>query len=174
MYTYDTDTIEGFEITYVFDEDSNAPWENSDCHGPVRKSGTRHSQYQSSDKKPGERPLNNPDRNEYQFYYDWQSATQSARADGWNAEPYDAPNRVQRAVQADFEYLRAWVQNEWLYVGIVITDPEGKEVDSLWGVEIWKDYHKTQASEMVQSAIAAREREALERQHWAERDVCTV
>lgn len=47
-------------IRFEYDEFSDAPWENSDGHGPVRKSNNSHNKY-NSDKRPGERPLNSAD-----------------------------------------------------------------------------------------------------------------
>ena len=55
-----------FHVSFPSDEDST-PFD-FDGHGPVRKTSDRHAEG-SSDKKPGERPLNQPDRREYQFYY---------------------------------------------------------------------------------------------------------
>ena len=56
------DTIEvsglRFVVTFDYDQDIGAPWEWSDGHGPVRI-GRRHVDG-SSDKRPGERPMNRP------------------------------------------------------------------------------------------------------------------
>ena len=180
MDYFDTETIDGLIVKYAYDSEADAPWDSFEGHGPVRRSNSVHTE-QRSDKKPGERPLNNPCRGEYQFYYDWKSATQSARADGWNAAPYDAPNRVQRAIQADFDYLRGYIENDWCYVGVIITDTDGNDLGSLWGVETFKDYHREQAREMVAACLEAKRvtwrkalREARERKYWALRGVETV
>lgn len=173
MNTYDTETIDGFNVRYVYDTDADMPWENSEGHGPVRKTRTPHW-HRYSGKKPGERPLNKPDRGEYQYYYDWQAATKAARVDGWNTVLYDAPNRVQRAVQADFDFLRGYLREDWCYVGVVIEDKDGNELDSVFGVETFKDYHREHAREMVATLKASQTEEATERDYWACRDVATV
>lgn len=144
-------------VKYFHDGDREPPWED-DGHGPVRKTAKRHREY--GDKRPGERPLNQPDRNEYQFYYDWQAAVKEARKDGWNTEPYDAPNRVLRAVQSDFDFLRGYLSDQWHYVGIEVQllDQDGEPVgdaDSCWGFETWKDYHKEAARDMATMLVSS-------------------
>lgn len=176
-------------IGYFQDQDADAPWDMSEGHGPVRKTNTPHWRRHAG-KKPGERPLNQADRNEYQFYYDWQEAIKLAKRDGWNTEPYDAPNRVARAVQADFDFLRGYVNGNWEYVGIVCTilDADGEKTDvadSCWGCETFGDYHLTSGTDMATELVnghlrAKREawraalHEARERKYWACRDVETT
>jgi len=154
---YDSETITAnglnVRVTYHYDEDASAPWEDCDGVGQVRKSNAAHSEYRS-DKKPGERPLSQAGCNEFQFYYDWQAAMATAKAEGWNAEPYSAPNKAARAVQADFDYMRGYVRQDWQFVWIdaVVLDDDGQpvgEVDSLSGVETYKDYHSEQAQAMA-------------------------
>jgi len=157
---YDSELIRsnGFDVmvTYYYDTDNDAPWNDSDGHGKVRISNCRGNDYSYTygDKKPGERPLNQAERNEHQYYYDWQDATKQAKRDGWNTKPYDAQNRITRAVQADFDYLRGYINQDWFYVGVTVTildddgDPVG-ESDSLWGVETFKDYHRECAKELA-------------------------
>lgn len=189
---FDTETlnVQGIEVQveYFYDSDMDPPWENDDGRGKVRKTVKRHRDGES-DKRPGERPLNQPSRHEYQFYYDWQEATQRARKDGWNTEPYDAPNRVQRAVQSDFDFIRLFLADDWEYVGVVvkILDDAGDTLveDSCRGFETYKGYHKESAKEMAEALVkgylkqqeeelAAQIKEATEVQYWAERDVVTV
>lgn len=138
-----------FRVQYEDDVSADYPWESSDGHGPVRKSAHAHGNHGS--KAPGERPMNHAGRNEYQFYYDWAAACKLARADGWNVEPYGAPNRIARAVQADFDFLSGYVNGQWGYVGVNVElieeDEDGEyqvlDTESLWGVETFKDYHET-------------------------------
>lgn len=160
---YDGDTFEykgrTFRVNYTYDEYADPPWDSECGHGPVRKS--RNSHGSSGDKRPGERPLNNPNRNEYQFYYDWQAACKLAREDGWNTEPFDAPNRIQRAVQADFDFLRLWLSNDWNYVGVIVTlidEEEDVDSTSLWCVETYKDHHMTLAYELAEELLINEER----------------
>lgn len=155
----DTATIEvdgyTFEVTYETDTDAEPPLQQGDGNGHVRSSDHAHWQGEGvSDKKPGERPMNKPDRNAYQYYYDWKEACQRARVEGWNAEPYDAPNRVQRAVEADFEYLQGWVNNEWEYVCVEVTLENRTEYTRcIGGVETHKDYHLEFAEELAREVI---------------------
>ena len=166
---YDGMQIEKAGLTFVVnfpsDGDFDAPWENSDGHGPVRKSTKRHVDGYS-DKRPGERPLNSPSRNEYQFYYDWQAAVNLAKVDGWNTKPYDAPNRIERAVLADFNYLSGYLNDGWNYIGVTVDllDEEGETVDgydrSLWGsASNAGDYLLTVANELVDEIISQIENE---------------
>lgn len=180
MHTYDQETIDGFVVKYLYDTDADAPWDNCTGRGPVRKSLSPHTEHRS-DKRPGERPLNSPDRNEYQYYYDWQTACKEAKRDGWDAAPFGESHHVHRAVKADFAYLRGYVQNDWIYVGVCIEDSNGNVLDTLWGVETHKDYHRTCAREMVAACVDTRlvaqraaRRESRERNYWASRDVVTV
>lgn len=176
------------QIDYVVDFDTGAPWENCDGHGPVRRTNSRHADG-VSDKRPSERPLNHAGRNDYQFYYDWQAACKLARADSWNAKPYDAAGQVNRAVLADFEYLKSWVNSDWHYAGAIVTllDREGEELknDSCWGFETLNDYHVTAGREIAADLVdghieAARLAwraalvEARARRYWASRDIMTV
>ena len=166
-----------FAVTFDFDYDTEPPWERSDGHGPVRI-GRRHVDG-SSDKRPGERPMNCAGWRENQYYYDWAEACRMARKDGWNTEPFDAPNRVQRAVQADFDYLAGWTNGDWHYVvvGVCQMDDDGNEIgdwDYLGGVETFKDYHHECAREMAEQLAKQIIREAQERAYWESRDVETV
>jgi hypothetical protein len=173
MDKYDSYDLEldgfNFEVTVYYDTDHEPPWENSDGHGPVRAS-SRHREG-SSDKKPGERPLNSAGWNDTQYYYDWAEACRMAKIDRWNTEPYDAPNRVERAVQADFDYLRGWLNDDWYYVGVEVKmlgpkDEDGKhpviDEDTCWGVETHKDYHKEFAKESARGMIEAYRRKQAE------------
>lgn len=176
-----------FEVKFEHDFDSGRPWENADGHGPVREVGYSHDTGRIS-KRPGERILNhNPGRNDYIWAYDWAEACRLAKKDGWNAPPYDAPNRIERAVQADFDYLAGWVNDDWRYVGVVVTllvpDEDGELVpyegslqfdDSLWGVDDAGEYATQVAHELAEGMAAVYLAEQEEAQYWAERDTQTM
>lgn len=108
--------------------DMDAPWDNSDGHGVV-------SDWTSRDKNPGERVLCS-DRHSKRFY-DVQASTAIAKRDEWDAAPYGGTKgeKAARAVEADYEYLRQWCNDEWFYVGVVVTDSDGNHLASLWGIE---------------------------------------
>jgi hypothetical protein len=150
-----------FRFNTVADEDHGAPWEESDCHGIV-------SDWTTRDKHPGERVLSS-ERNSKR-YYDIPATMKIARAEWGIGEDGRAelteklgrgPTKGEiaaHAVESDFEYLRAWCNDEWSYVGVVVThiktNEEGEEYDgesdSLWGIESDEyDYHEEVAHELA-------------------------
>jgi hypothetical protein len=141
---YKTETVEQHGITYrvdyLYDPAAGKPWENSDAHGPV-------SDWERRDKRPGELVLNEDNRG-YKRFYDFKKACQIALRDGWDSRPYNDGTETKRqqaarAARADFEFLRRWCNDEWFYIGIVVTevrtDSDGFTYDgfssSLWGIE---------------------------------------
>jgi hypothetical protein len=139
-----------FRVHIEQDADGDAPWEREDGHGHVRD---RYHGSERPNKQPGERILHD-DRGTY-WFYDWQGACALARKDGWNTQPYDAPNRIERAVQADFDRLRRWLRNDWCYVGVCV-EALGRDKDAppatskyahaLWGVESDCDEYITEVA----------------------------
>ena len=136
---YDGDTFRhnghSFKVTMPYDDIGEAPWEREDGHGPV-------SEWTRRDKRPSELVLRQ-DGGSYR-YYDFAAAVALAKRDGWNAEPYSDTEthgqRAHKAAMADFSRLRAWCNDQWQYVGVVVDllDDDGNEIgeqDSLWGVE---------------------------------------
>lgn len=154
---YDTLTadVEGFTLTARLepDQDHGAPWDEEDGHGPV-------SDWTRRAKHAGERILYS-DRNSYR-YYDWAEAIRIAKRDGWNAPPYTgtAGQCAARAVEADFQRLRAWCNDDWFYVGVIISvSRNGIMLDecaaSLWGIESdCTDYLTEVANELASEALA--------------------
>lgn len=135
-----------FSVEFEDDNDSGAPWENCEGHGPV-------SDWETRSKRAGELVLNS-DRHAKRFY-DFAESCRIARRDGWDAAPYNEGSETKRqqaakAARSDFEYLRAWCNDEWRYVGVIVTllDDEGEKTevsDSLWGVETYNDHHEAEA-----------------------------
>lgn len=86
------------------------------------------------------------------------------------------------AVEADFENLRAWRNNEWSYIVLSVSiesiDEDGEateiEIDHLGGVESFGDYWREQAAEMGQNLISNYLTEQAEKAEWEARDVVTV
>lgn len=125
-----------FKVQIEHDADHGAPWENEDGHGPV-------SDWTTRDKHPGELVLNT-DRGSKR-YYDFADACRIALRDGWDAAPHNDGSETKRqqaakAARANFEHLRGWCDDEWRYVGVIVTllDDDGQETevsDSLWGIE---------------------------------------
>ena len=150
--------VEGVKVNvvYTYDTDTEAPWDNCDGHGPV-------SEWTTRDKRPGERVLCQ-DRN-FKQYYDWQAACKLARKE-WGSKDIEA------AVQADFDYLRAWCNDNWQYVGVRVAVSNVE--DSIWGVETYKDYHMEYAKDMARELVGSMRHEEKEVAYWASRDVLTV
>jgi hypothetical protein len=182
-YPIDTQIIEHAGqtvlIEYFRDSDTEPPWERCEGHGNVTRVTSDWYTGQVK-KKPEQVVLHKGGYRSYSYLYDFADAMQTAKRDGWNAEPYspegDTPGKkALRAVTADIEYLRAWCNDEWSYVGIVCTllDSEGDKTDisdSCWGFETYKDYHETEGKRMAESA----NKETQNVIYWNTRDVVTA
>ncbi len=163
---YDNSTFEHegvkFRVTFPADEDSGAPWENEDGHGPVSE-WKRHpfGHGTKPPKAPGERILV-WESGSYRTY-DFQEALKIARRDGWDAPPYGTGTKRQqalRAVEADFKRLEDWCNDRWQYVGVVVEllDADGDamgETESLWGIESdCSEYLEETAHELAGEILA--------------------
>lgn len=114
-----------FTARIVDDEHMGPPWEEHDGHGPV-------SEWTTRAKRPGERVLNTDGSS--RRYYDFQEAVKIAKRDGWG------PGTPAEAAEKDFEAMRSWCNDEWRWVGVVISVSYNgvKLTDhaaSLWGIE---------------------------------------
>ena len=143
-----------FRIEWVYDHDSDPPWDREDGHGPV-------SDWEHRSKRPGEMVLNS-DRGSHRFY-DFAEAVKLARKDGWNTAPFNWRTdgaRAHAAALADFDYLRRFCTDQWHYCGIVVTlldaDGEPDSVDaSLWGIESeGDDYHEEVIGELIAECLS--------------------
>lgn len=145
------DTFEHCGIKFVVhvkaDDRNEAPWENEDGHGPVRV--LCHAL--DGNKRPGERVLWQDGRT--RWLYDWQAAIATAKQDGWDAEPIGQGTpgeRAARAVQADFDRLRAWLRGDWWYVGVCVRRADDNTPNALWGIESDSpEYHAEVARELA-------------------------
>jgi hypothetical protein len=158
LYIYDGDTFEHkghtYKVEYAIDQDHGEPWKNADGHGIV-------SEWTGRNKGAGEWIL--VADNGRKRYYDFAETLKIARKDGWGVEGGKLPGESNReyavrAVTADYEFLRAWCNDDWRYVGVIVTEVlededgdaiEGGESESLWGVETYKDYHMEVAMELA-------------------------
>lgn len=159
---YDGDIVEyqglKFRVQFPEDCDADAPWENGDGYGVI-------SEKTSRNKRPGERVIGQSDYGA-RHLYDWQASMQKARAEGWDAEPYGSGTpgeRAARAVQADYDFHNAWLNDEWRFVGCIVTlcEDEGTE-DACWGFETYKDYHMEAAWEMIEHMADAHHKAVAE------------
>ena len=163
--SYHNDTIKHggatFRVTLEHDHDHGAPWEEEDGHGPVSEwKRWCEGQGVKPPKRAGERILV-WDRGSYRTY-DMQAAIALAKAEGWDAKPYGgtAGERAARAVEADFQRMRAWCNDEWSYVGVIVEllDDNGDalcETASLWGIESdCAEYINEVAHELASEVLA--------------------
>jgi hypothetical protein len=170
-----------FMVELLFDHGAEPPWESDDGRGPVRHVHANAGLKYTDAKRPGERVLFADGRG--YLLYDWQAACKAARRDGWNAPPYDAPGRVERAVKADFERLRAYLFQHWWYVGVTVSCDGEK--DSLWhvesdddagiqsnAIELAKQVAPHHLSDLIHAQLV-QNAEHAERLHWEQRDVPT-
>jgi len=151
--------VEGFTIvaTIERDLDYGPPWRESDCHGIVSEWRPKNT------KRPGERILSQ-DRGSCRFY-DWEASMQKAKTDGWSSGDGTPGQRAERAVQKDFEVLKAWCEDEWCYCGIVLSvSKNGVDLEehaaSLWGIELNfpdsnNEYLLEVANDMIGEALEA-------------------
>lgn len=187
QFDYDGDRVElpgGLyaKVKTPYDEDIGPPWKEHDGHGPV-------TDWLSREKHPGERVLHS-DRCSRR-YYDFAEAMVIAKRDGWGLGKDDLaelerklgrkPTRkqiIEAAVERDYEYLRGWCNDEWHWIGVIVTlyDADGKKLgsDSLWGVDDATDYWQGVASCMTENLLEAHEHEMGESAYWAARDVQTI
>ena len=118
-------------VAMADDDTSGEPWKEHDGHGPVTDWVTRA-------KRPGERILAQ-DGGAYR-YYDVEEATKIAKRDGWGPmlEGMSRDQSIALAVDADFNYLKRWCDDQWRWVGVVVAIYAGETRlahDSLWGIE---------------------------------------
>ena len=136
-----TDTItehgNTYRVDHIRDYDMDAPWENSDCHGVITDWVTR-------DKKPSELLLSTS--RTFKRFYDVKASIEKATREGWglsDPERLTPKQIIAESVRQDYERLKAWCNDEWFYIGVVITeirtDSDGFTYDgyhaSLWGLE---------------------------------------
>lgn len=157
-----------FRVEHKHDESTDAPWDMADGHGPV-------SDWRLLDtKRAGERVLCK-DRGQRARFYDYEEAMKIAKRDGWGLSDEEKaklasklgrePTKGEiaaRAVEKDFEFLRAWCNDEWHYIGVVVTlldidgDPIEEQSASLWGIESNAGAYLDEVAKELAEEIAGR------------------
>lgn len=100
------------------------------------------------------------------------------------AKPLTAGEIRAEAVRQDFEFLRGWANDQWHYVGVIVTlldadDEDGRftPIDyshALWGIESEADkYLEEVAHELMGEAARESYREQQEASYWSARGVTT-
>jgi hypothetical protein len=138
-YVCDGDSIEtekdGFRIVATIHHDANAdaPWTDC-CHGEV-------TDWVRRGKNAGEKVLNES-CGSYR-YYDFQGTIKRAKSEAWGCSDTEGltPKQIAtKAVERDYEALKAWCNDEWFYCGVVLSvfkdDIEIEDhAASLWRIE---------------------------------------
>lgn len=58
------------------------------------------------------------------------------------------------AAMVDYERLRQWCNDQWSYVGIIVTHDDSGETESLWGIESDSpEYHEEVAQELADTIL---------------------
>lgn len=119
-----------FEVETGHDECIGTPWEEHDGHGIV-------TDWVRRDKRPGERILI-ADR-DHKRYYDIQASMEIALRDSWGCENPEGKTRHQiaaEAVEADFQRLRAWCNDQWhwMFVSVQLLSKDGTPVPDFQSV----------------------------------------
>lgn len=121
-----------FDIQY--DDSCRTPWGDCDGMGVIKECRDH----------PGEAYSDWILNSEYRcyIYYDWKATLKEAIRDRWDAKPYRVCTKreqAMRAMRSTYDYLRRWCENDWYYVGCIVTlyDENEDEVgeESCWGFE---------------------------------------
>lgn len=172
----DTVEVDGFHFTvrYLNDDSSRTSWSDGDGYGSI-------SDPTSREKTPGERVIYSDRWGKR--YYDWQGTIAKAKSEGWGlgeeelakltAKLGRTPTKgeiTEQSVANDFEYHRAWLNDEWRFVTIHVRCEETGEDDYLGGVETYKDFNEKYPWEsMIPEALRnAKEQRAAELAETAE------
>ena len=142
-----------FTAELHYDENHGAPWEEEDGHGPV-------SDWELRNKRPGEVII--AESEGFKRFYDFAEACRIARKDGWDVYPYRTGTKRQiaaRAARADMERMKAWCNDEWCYMGVIVREKGAcrccGERESLWGLESdFRDELKQVAQELAEELTA--------------------
>lgn len=151
------DTFQHRGITFLVtleDDDCHAPpWVENDGHGEV--TGWQRADYMNPPR--GYWRLN-WDRGSERLY-NWRESLAIAKRDSWGLAPDAYAGLAKRlgreptgrdirkeAVRRDFEYLRAWCNDDWRYIGVIVEalgQPAGEVIasDAIWGVPSCDEDH---------------------------------
>lgn len=163
------------KVEIEYDRDSGPPDKEGDGHGETyRKAG-----------------YNYPDEHEREWelwsghyewlIYDFKASMKKALKEDWDAPPYKTGSKQEqalRAVKADYEFLRRYYNDDWWYVGMIVTllDEDDNELgqDSCWGFDSGSmDYITEQVRDWAARLIKSERKERRELAYWRDREVMT-
>lgn len=134
---------EEFDVEIVNDMDASKPWEQGCGLGIVLD--------RDAALTPGQTYIAMPNG----YVFAWSETMAKARKEGWGrpqGKPYTSRkirNKTQAAAQQQLDHFVAWLNDEWCYVGIVVTHSDGKTA-SLWGIEGNEyEYHRGIIQELI-------------------------
>lgn len=156
-----------YRVAFPHDEGHEAPWEECEGHGIVSDQKRHPFGHGTKPSKAPDEKILYWERGVYRTY-DVAETLKIAKRDGWGLNPDDEsklaqslgrePTRkeiIAAAVDADFEFLRAWCCDEWHYVGVVVTHESG-DTESLWGIESNADSYLDEVAHELADEIASR------------------
>jgi hypothetical protein len=147
-----------YRVQHHFDSSHGAPWEECEGYGIV-------SGWTNRDKTPGELVLSSA--RSVKRFYDFAATMKIAKRYGWGISGdktgLSKGEILQRAVMLDYENLRAWCNDEWQYIGIIVfpLTADGDELksqrQSLWGIESNSDsdYLNSVVSDLIYEIAGA-------------------
>lgn len=158
------------------------PWKEHEGHGVV-------SEYVDRDKRAGERVVSTCKGRA--MFYDFAATMLIARRDGWGlcddekaklaARLGRKPTKreiIAEAVERDFLYCKGWANDEWTWMGYIVTveDPKGREIgnDSCWGFDGDTEYFRGEIAGAINHLMERACKEVAERSYWESRDMVTV
>lgn len=151
------------KVEIEYDSDTQTPWEACDGMGVVKRCHGRPDEAY-------ENWILNQDRGWYR-YYDWKATLPEALKDGWGAAPYGEgtkKERVLRAMRSTYEYLRRWCNDQWHFVGLIVTllDENGDELDedSCWGMDSSNEAYLCSEARSWAAAMIRNQRELVRKQ----------
>jgi hypothetical protein len=203
-----------FRVNIERDDDADPPWKREDGHGPVSewtRRDKRPGEWVLSSDRGSKRYYDAHEANEIAKRDSWglgdddkaellrrlrrqrvtvpSGTARTARvileplAQPWS--PLTRGEIRAESVRKDFEFLRRWCNDQWWYVGVVVThlpDPEDDDepIDyghALWGIESDSDdYIEEVAHQHIDDILSdiAKVAESSEAAYWRERGVMTV
>ena len=174
--TYNTETreIDGrkYRIDWHYDDTSGRPEDESDGHGVCADINFDPKTF-GEDPEDGELDLEEAVRHKmmrvldttsrrqtwYRVYDVWETM-KVAKADGWRDLKWEAehPNATEEekllaAVDADFNYLKGWYNDDWHWCGITVMlldEEDDEHEESLWGLcSDDAEYHEEVIKDLV-------------------------